>query len=252
VSAVADPRGSVVNRPTAIQAHGGEESEEESSQEAVSIELVANLSLELRGVTTIPQNLWLTIQSALQEHTTSVVSTILPALHFSSEIELMSVQENDGAPNRKKRSLRPDNTDFSVTLIYNELVQFKHIPGTEDLKAQRLAGLAFHAAQDREAFVELLHKKFDVLESLVSVSELSQSPTSLPVEAPTEIPKPTEASNNSNSKVLWTYGEDAEHAMSANDALSDREPRGAPIALIVIGVGLLCGTMFVLWRWRKL
>jgi len=251
VSTGAGAIGNAMNRPaqsSLLQKFGQDDSKEEKFQEFFSFDLAENLSLEFRGVTTIPKNLLQPIQLALQEHTTSVVSTILPALQFEVQVELVSLQENEGLSNRKKRSLRPDNSNFSVILVFNELVQFHHVPGTEDLSARTLAALAFKHTQNREAFVELLHKKFDVLESLSSVSVLSTTPS---VEEPKQISKPTDSSNNSNTEVLWTYGEHIEYKMSENDRVSNRGFRGSFITWSLVGVGFLCGTIFLLWRRRK-
>merc|ERR1711907_719300 len=67
------------------------------------MESIEQLSLILEGVGKLPESCMIVIQTALEEHTTSIVKSIYPDIHFHSTIRLLSVTSNDIS----KRNLRP-------------------------------------------------------------------------------------------------------------------------------------------------
>jgi len=238
-SASASQLGATINRPSFVappRASTGRNSfrangEEESETNLLYVEPATNLSIELTGVNTISKALWPRFQVTLETHITSVVSRILPKLHFLSEVHVVYVEEKEQVRNRKKRSLRPDNCLFSVTVFFDERVRYDQISGMENLNATALAMLAFNDLQDREDFVVKVRKEFDELDSVESVSS---------VKASTEILDVPDSS----------YREGDESMTSAKDPDSGRGFNGTKIALSVIGAGLLCGILILILRRR--
>jgi len=177
------------------------------------VEPANNLEIEMTGVDEIPEVLWPHLQIAIQQHITSVVSRIMPTLHFLAEVRLVSVEADEQPENGKARSLRSDDTVQSVTILFDELVQYDNTSEMEGVNAQTLASLAFNDLEDREAFVTKIHKDIDELESLESVSGLSVAST------------PTETT-------------------------SDQDPSDATVALSVLGP-LVVGMLLLVWRQRR-
>jgi len=234
------------------------ETEGEEEEQFVAIELVEDLSLVLEGVSEIPEASWSSIQLALEQHTTSVIATVMPALHFKTQIRLFSIAPTERPPTRERWSLRPERDATSVIIFYDELVQFDHLPGTENLMAATLAGLPFKDSHDREAFVAKIHRDFDgvdpMLESLVRVSDLALPPTSPPVSMPMEAAVPTPASNTDNNVVgISGYENDNEVPIEIpiNDPISEDEDASSNsrtptiIASYAAVVGLWCAIMFI-------
>jgi len=158
----------------------------------LQVELVENLSLRLNGVGELTNDMRESIQIALEEHTRSVIAKLLPGLHFKNQIRIATVESNQEGGNGLRRTLEPDDITPKITIVYDELVQFDHVTGTNDLNAAKLASLAFKSSDDRKAFVNLLKKNFEGFESLESVSILQLPPTDPPVEMPTEVPEVAE------------------------------------------------------------
>jgi len=163
------------------------EAEADPNSVSLSLALAGDLTLVLEGVAELPESSWSSIQTALEEHTTFVVSSIFPALHFQSAIELVAVIPNEEAPevNRHKRgrNLRPAPNTRSLTLVYNELTEFDQLPGTEDLDAGTLSALAFESSQSRKDFVDKIRREFandSILQNLVGVSTVALPPTPRP------------------------------------------------------------------------
>lgn len=212
-----------------------DEPEEGTTIRYLPTKMVKDLSLVLEGVTEVPKTSWPSLQIALTEHTEWVVATAMPGMLFKSRIQLVSVTSNEvRVPNHERRNLRPDVT--SVTIVYNEIVEFDPSYGEENLGATELAVLAFQDSNDREAFVNSIHMQFDgvepMLESLTSVSTLTLPPSPSELLAPTEIPASMEdlMSDNNNN---------------------DRDPNFTIVSLSAIFVGLLCGAVFLVWRRRN-
>ena len=163
--------------------------DEQMMDQYLQVELVENLSLRLNGVGELKNDMRESIQMALEEHTRSVIAKLLPGLHFKNQIRIATVESNqEEGGNGLRRTLEPDDITPKITIVYDELVQFDHVIGTNDLNAAKLASLAFKSSDDRKAFVKLLKKNFEGFESLESVSILQLPPTDPPVEMPTEVP----------------------------------------------------------------
>jgi subtilisin-like proprotein convertase family protein len=255
-----------IKRPTSDfgTLEGGEGEVDE--EHFLAVELVENLSLVLEGVSEIPEASWLSIQLALEQHTTSVIATVMPALHFKTQIRLFSIAPTERPPTRERRSLRPDRDATSVTIFYDEMVQFDHLPGTENLRAATLAGLPFKDSHHREAFVAKIHRDFDgvdpMLESLVRVSDLALPPTSPPVSMPTEAEVPTPASNKDNNFV-GISGYESDNLVSVNDPMNDpisedededdssNNRNLTTIVSYAAVVGLWCAIMFLVFGRRN-
>jgi subtilisin-like proprotein convertase family protein len=264
-SGLSSALGGGVQRPTSVLVSPSARSasrfrtfgtEEEESEQYLAVELVEDLSLVLEGVSEIPETSWPSIQLALEQHTASVVATVMPALHFKAQIRLFSVTATEKAPIRERRSLRLEKDTTSVTILYDELVQFDHLPGTEDLRAATLAGLAFKDSHDREAFVAKIHRDFDgvepMLESLMNVSDLALPPTSPPVSMPTEATVPTLASDTDNN-FEEISGYENDNVIPTNDPISED---GASNTITVIAsyaavVGIWCAIMFFVFGRRN-
>jgi len=229
-----------------LRSFGADESEEEATPKFRSENLVQNLSLKLEGVSKkIPKRLWPSLQTALEEHTNSVVATALPELNFRSEIQLVSVKLNEIKPNRRR--LVPGVEVPSVTVVYDELVHYSHLPGVENLSAAELAGLAFENPDDRQAFVANIHREFDKsksgLSTLESVSTLNLSPATTPAAKPADISHSEEAGVpivgfKSRNQV------DEPH----NDPISENS---TIIVWSVIGFGILFSTVLMVMVRRK-
>jgi hypothetical protein len=229
-----------------LRSFGADESEEEAIPHFRSENLVQNLSLKLEGVSKkIPKRLWPSLQTALEEHTNSVVATALPELNFHSEIQLVSVILNEIEPNRQR--LVPGDEVPSVTIVYDELVHYSHLPGVENLSAAELAGLAFEDPDDRQAFVANIQREFDKsksgLSTLESVSTLGLSPATTPAAKPADISPSEEAGVpingfKSRNQVNEPY----------NDPISDNS---TIIVWSVIGFGILCSTVLMVMVRRK-
>jgi len=220
-----------------LQTLEAEEREGKASKEYVSTELVKNLSLVLEGVSEVPETSWLIIQDALEKHTTSVVTSAMPGLHFRSEVRLVSVKANEIVPIHMRRDLKPENEGRpSVTIVYDELMQFDHLSGTESLEATTLAGLGFADFHSRENFVKNIHKKFDGvepnLESLISVSSL-------------EVPS---ALTEDRDYVLSSSTNGSDTAGSVNDQISNGPSNATTWAAISFGV---CVTLLLVWQSKK-
>ena len=226
----------------------------------VSIE---QLSLVLEGVSEIPESSIKSIEVALEEHTNSVVATILPALHFHSTIWVVSMTANDKA----SRNLRPEQgpSVHSVTIVYNELVEFELLNGTEDLKASTLASLGFQTPHDRVQFVNKIHNEFSngdpILQSLVGVSMValppSPSPTASPTESPVPIIAPSSISNDkkeSGNDILTIFGEVNEEDPNITPAYGSVSYVSIILIIcwVAIGIGLLGGAaVLVLFALRR-
>ncbi len=195
-----DPRAGIVSN---FQRFGGDE--EETAEQYLSIELVPNLSLVLWGISEdIPEENWEPIETALHEHTMAVVEREMPELHFWAEVELASVTVNDPAPHFHKRSLQPDGELIpSVTIFYDVLIHFDHVPGEEGLKGTTLAALPFADPEDRNAFVKMIHDQHNQLDQenpwlqpLQSVSDLVYHP----------VDEPVSTQNNLVTTIVWLVG----------------------------------------------
>ncbi len=184
-----------------------DETEQESSQQFLTVELVPNMSLIFWGISEdIPENHWEPLQIALQDHIMDVVEREMPDLHFWVEVIVASVTVNEPAPHVRGRSLQPNGTlTPSITISYDMFVHFDHLPGEVGLKGTRLAALPFEDPDDREAFVKKIHdqhKQVDQavpwLQSLVSVSDLTLHPNDDSVPVPT--------TSNISTIIVWSVG----------------------------------------------
>jgi len=232
-----DPRARLV-RP--FMRFGGSESEVELSTDYPLMEMVQNVSLVLEGVgEEIPKAFWRSIQTALEEHTMAVVENKIPELRFRSEIQLASWTVNKPTPNRQRRRLRPDEL-LSVTVVYDELVHFGHLP--EDLTIMDLVALPFQDSEGREAFVKKIHSELDSdthpwLRPLVSVSPLILSPMEdeVPVDATSGFSRMNNTENSS-----WDYS-----------SLFDPASKTTTVVWS-IGVSLLCIALVLTIRRRRI
>ena len=232
----------------------------------IEVESIEQLSLVLDGVSEIPESSVTLIQTALEEHTTSVVKNIFPAIHFDSTILLLSATPNQENP---KRNLRPGSQEVpSVTIIYNELVEFERVRGTENMKASTLASLAFQTRHDRQVFINKIHKMpfndgdNNILQSLVGVSTVVLPPTQSPSSSPSKAPVPTLApvskidEPSSKNDLLTIFGDGMAKEVSTPSALDDNVPTSTvPIVVIicwvVIGLGLLGGAVIIILKKRR-
>merc|ERR1711934_588834 len=226
------------------------------------MESIEQLSLVLEGIREIPQSSVISVQTALEEHTTHIVKTIFPAIHFDSTVRLLSVTSNDGnsePPGNRKRNLRPGNHEVpSVTIVYNELVEFVRVPGTENMEASTLASLAFLTPHDRQIFVDKFHEILPndgdntVLQSLVGVSTVALPPTQSPTPSPSKAPVLTLApsghihESSTENDLLSIFGDGMVEEVSASSVSGSNARKRMSavfIALIIcwvaIGLGIV-------------
>jgi len=206
-----------------FQKFGDDETEQESSQQFLTVELVPNLSIIFWGISEdIPEDHWEPLQIALQDHIMDVVQRKMPELHFWAEVILADVTVNELAPHVRGRSLQPDGAlTPSVTISYDVLVHFDHLPGQEGLKGTTLAALPFENPEDRDAFVMRIHDQHKHLErenpwlqSLVGVSDLTVHPNDDYDSVP--------STSNISTIIVWS-----------------------------VGVGLLCISLVVIFQRRR-
>jgi len=221
--------------------------------EKEGMESIEQLSLILEGVGKIPESCVIVIQTALEEHTTSIVKSIYPDIHFHSTIRLLSVTSNDIS----KRNLRPSSQGVpSVTIIFNELGEFQPAPGTENMKGSTFASLAFQTPKYRQAFVNKIHEisSTNMLQSLVGVSTVTRSPTILSSSNNPEVPVPTTsrptddesdespADNDLSAIIGDGMLEDADGPSTSKDDL----PMSVMFIAVIIGLGLITGAVAVM------
>jgi len=234
-------------------------------EEKKEVESIEQLSLVLEGISNIPQSSVILVQTALEEHTTQIVNTIFPAIHFDSTVQLLSVTSNDIS----KRNLRPSSQGVpSVTIIYNELVEFVQVPGTENMKASTLASLAFLTHHDRQIFVDKFHEIIandgdnNTLQSLVGVSTVALPPTLSPTPSPSEAPVPTlapsghiyESSKNDVVSIVGDSMVEEVSVTSVSDSTAEKPMSVVFISLIIccvaIGIGIIVGIMIIMLQKR--
>merc|ERR1712086_123053 len=217
------------------------------------------------------------IQTVLEEHTNTVVSRLFPTIHFRSTVRIVLASRNKNKATRK-RNLRllldqqqqqeALQQQPSVTIQYNELIEFQRLYGMEDLNGYTLASLALETPHDREEFVNKIHNKFKadpVLQSLVSVSMVELPPTISPSSSPTStstLAAPTtqrESNNEGDNNVLATLEEEEiqkGNPTSSSSSSTDNVP--LPLSMIIVffclvstGVVLVVGAIVAIVRRRK-
>jgi len=231
----------------------------------VETESVENLSIVLAGVSGDISDSTLTlIQTVLEDHTNTVVSKLFPAIHFRSTVHIILASPNEASPGEyynRKRNLRlldqqeRETLQPSVTIQYNELIEFKRLYGMEDLNGNTLASLALQTPDDREEFVNKIHNELDnddsVLQSLVSVSMVELPPTISPSSMPTPTLAPTiRRESNEKDNLLATSEEDE---IKGNPTTTDDNnfPLSTIIpifCLVLTGLALVGGAIFVIVR----
>jgi len=234
----------------------------------VETESVENLSIVLAGVSGDISDSTLTlIQTVLEDHTNTVVSKLFPAIHFRSTVHIILASPNEASPGEyynRKRNLRlldqqeRETLQPSVTIQYNELIEFKRLYGMEDLNGNTLASLALETPHDREEFVNKIHNELDnnddsVLQSLVSVSMVELPPTISPSSMPTPTLAPTIRRESNEKDNLLTTSEEDE--IEGNPTSTTTDDNNFPLStiipifcLVLTGLALVGGAIFVIVR----
>jgi len=158
-----------------LRTMGSDAADSTDHSASFALEEVDHLTLVLEGVSNVPESSWPSLEKTIERHTTSVVSSIFPALQFRSAIEIVSVTPNhqqQSPDDHNIRNLRPARGP-SVVVVYNEWAEFERLPGTEHLTATALAAIAFDNSKHRSDFVETCRENSfgdPSLESLIGVS----------------------------------------------------------------------------------
>ena len=238
------------------------------AEETASVE---DLSIVLEGVSgEMSKSNIKSIQTVLEEHTNSIVTTILPGIHFQGTVRVTSVTRNGAFPvddyNRKRhlrleqqqqqqqeeREMQPQEEIPSVTIHYNELVKFDRLDGTEDMNGYSLASLALETPYDREEFVNKIRDQFNddpVFQSFVGVSSVSVPP-------PTKSEKSDESNNILDEIVEDEMNEDPSTTTTSTTTSTIESDNVSMITIStiviacwsVIGLGLFIGAMFLILK----
>jgi hypothetical protein len=241
---------------------------------AVETESVEDLSIVLEGLSgEIPESTILSIQTVLEEHTNSVVAKIFPGIHFQGTVRVTSVTPNGAFPadyyNRKRhlrleqqqqqqqqRETQSQEDIPSVTVHYNGLVMFDRLNGTEGMNGNSLASLALETIRDRQDFVDKIHNELNddpVLQSLVGVSTVSLPPTPSPSALPTTASIPTLPTTTQREKSDNIFGDEMNEDPTTSTIAADNVSMSTVSTVViacwsVIGLGLLVGSMFLIFK----
>jgi len=239
--------GSNINRPTSILPSRGSSQqtegkqvttnslrsfgkEEENSMGYSGGNMATNLSLVATGVVRIPKNSWSSIENVLGQHTSAVVNQRLPTTAFKSRVQIVAVEGSQKIKNGHMRNLQEDSSVPSITIVYNEWIEYTH--GTEHYDPMNLMSMAFATAEDREDFIAKIHRELDDvvpgMESLVEVSTLNLLHASMGIAANTEASEDDREISNSSSNN-----------------------RTSTVFYVIGAIGLWCAIMFVLFRGRS-
>jgi len=191
---------------------------------AVETESVKGLSIVLEGVNgDIPDSTLTLIQTVLEEHSDTVVNRVFPTIHFRSTIRISLASPNNKTRKRNLRLLLDQQQQQealqqqpSVTIQYNELIEFQRLYGMEDLNAMTLASLPLETPHDREEFVNKIHNKLNetendddpFLQSIVGVSMVELPPTISPSSSPTSTSTLAPTTRPATNKIMMEEEEE--------------------------------------------